>query len=424
MKKHFLFLLIAMAVIFSSCEDKLTYEYMANCPVYMSYETLRTAIVQTPSQPISKAGKIYIKDNYLFIIQELQGIHIIDNNNPEYPENISFIAIPGATDMAVKDHILYVDSYIDMIAFDVSHPEVVTIKSRIKEVLPYTLPPWDLDYPVAPIHPDSGVVTGWEKRMVKEEFNQYPYPVYTCGTGLEGDLIHSSVAANGNGITSSGTGSGGAITRFRILDNTLYSVNENKLGIFNITDVENPVFRTHFYPGWGIETLFIFDEKAFFGKQTGMSIFSLANRYAPEYIGEFQHATGCDPVIVKDTLAYLTLRGGNACGNEVNELQIITISEPSAPKLLASYPMSEPYGLGIFEKTLFVCDGEAGLKIFSIDDPMHLDEHQLAHFEHIHAYDVIPLGELVIMIGEEGLYQFTFTYPETIELLSILPIGQ
>jgi hypothetical protein len=40
--------------------------------------------------------------------------------------------------------------------------------------------------------------------------------------------------------------------------------------------------------------------------------------------------------------------------------------------------MSEPYGLGIDDSVLFVCDGAAGLKIYNASDPMAITDHKLA----------------------------------------------
>ena len=41
-------------------------------------------------------------------------------------------------------------------------------------------------------------------------------------------------------------------------------------------------------------------------------------------------------------------------------LFIVDISDISNPVLAVSYPMDSPYGLGIKDEKLFVCDGESG----------------------------------------------------------------
>ncbi|HHN47860.1 MAG TPA: hypothetical protein ENN08_02830, partial [Bacteroidales bacterium] len=51
-----------------------------------------------------------------------QGIHVVDNSNPASPQIISFIAIPGNYDLAIRGNILFADSYIDLVALDISDP--------------------------------------------------------------------------------------------------------------------------------------------------------------------------------------------------------------------------------------------------------------------------------------------------------------
>jgi len=77
--------------------------------------------------------------------------------------------------------------------------------------------------------------------------------------------------------------------------------------------------------------------------------------------------------------------------------------------------MKEPYGLGIKEEKLFICDGSDGLKVYdktNIDDLV-----QLNHFEDINTYDVIPLSNSLLMIGDKVLYQYEYLENE-IRLLS------
>jgi hypothetical protein len=128
-------------------------------------------------------------------------------------------------------------------------------------------------------------------------------------------------------------------------------------------------------------------------------------------------------VVVKDNLAYVTLRAGNNCGNWQNLMEVIDLHNIMNPTLLKSYPMVEPYGLGIDNKTLFVCDGSAGLKIYDATDPLQIDQHLLTQYTNLNAYDVIPYGNLLIMIAQDGLYQYNYTDLQHIEQLSKISFG-
>jgi len=65
-----------------SCEDSTYREYKGNDPVYMTYSDLRESVEIKEDVPLSDPGKIYFKDNYIFIIEELKGIHVFNNSDP------------------------------------------------------------------------------------------------------------------------------------------------------------------------------------------------------------------------------------------------------------------------------------------------------------------------------------------------------
>ncbi len=69
--------------------------------------------------------------------------------------------------------------------------------------------------------------------------------------------------------------------------------------------------------------------------------------------------------------------------------------------------MDNPYGLGFKDNLLFVCDGTSGLKVFDKTDPLEMT--LLTQYDDIHAKDVIPLENVLLMIGEEILYQYEYT---------------
>ena len=421
MKSTNIIILFAIFLLFSSCEDKFTREYMANSPIYMTYDELRSSIKQVDAQDLAVTGKIYFKDDYIFIINPLQGIHIIDNTDPSNPINATYIEIPGCIDMAAKDDILYVDSYVDLVSLDISDIDNIQQVDRISDVLPYTLPPYDENYPVALVDYELGVVIGWEVKIVREEQNYYYYPIY-YENSLGGDFVSISGDVANGGMGSQGVGIGGSMTRFGILDQTLYAVDNSQLNIFDISNTSDPVKKNTYYVGWNVETMFLYDDKAFFGTSNGMTIYDLTNRYAPSYISEFWHVTSCDPVVIQGEYAYITLRGGNDCGNEINALEVVSITDISSPELVSSYPMDHPYGLGIDGNTLFVCDGESGLKIYDASDPLSIDDNIIATFPDIDAFDVIPLNNILLLIGEDGLYQYSYTDLQNIELLSTITI--
>jgi len=421
MKKYIIYSVLLTALAAAGCEDRITEIFTGNSPVYMSYEDLRLTIKQTNARELDNPGKLYFKDNYIFIVEEMKGIHIVDNSDPANPQNISFIEIPGVADIAVKGTILYTDSYVDMVAIDISDLSAIHEVGRVEDMLPYTIPQYDEEYPVAKIDEEQGVVVDWEIKRIKQQRENANYPVYRGGWEVMTDAGGGKVS--GGGISSGGVGVGGSMARFGITDNTLYAIDNTTLHIFSISNAEKPVFKKDFNAGWGIETLFILDKHMFLGSQNGMRVYDISIPNSPMYVSDFWHATGCDPVVVQDNLAYITLRGGNTCGNEVNQLIVVSIRDISNPEELKAYPMEGPYGLGIDDKTLFVCDGDAGLKVFDVTKPLNITDNLLSVFPDIFGYDVIPIDDVLMLIGADGLYQYDYSDLKNISLLSKIEIG-
>jgi len=66
--------------------------------------------------------------------------------------------------------------------------------------------------------------------------------------------------------------------------------------------------------------------------------------------------------------------------------------------------MVNPRGLGIYGDTLLVCDN--GLKVLDVSDPLSLE--LLDVDEDFDAFDLIPYGDLIIAVSEDGLSQYRF----------------
>ena len=69
-------------------------------------------------------------------------------------------------------------------------------------------------------------------------------------------------------------------------------------------------------------------------------------------------------------------------------------------------------------------DGSAGLKIYDADDPLNIDNNMIANFPGIETYDVIPVNGILMLIGDDGLYQYDYSNLEDIQLLSSITITQ
>ncbi len=417
MKKNFLIILSIVAFGLYSCDnnddldnDKYA-DYLVARPLKVSMTEFKNGVDIVPPLPIHESGKIYAYQDYIFINDKYKGVHVIDNSNPNAPRKVSFIKIAGNVDISVKDDILYADSLTDLIVLDISNINSIKIVSRLENVLrDNVVIPFGADFiEWEVIDYENEIIVGWEtvteRRLIKE------YERFNGG----GDIMFAE-ATNDAG----GTGQGGSLARFKIVDDYLYAVDSHSINVFNIQDLENPQDLQDVYAGFDIETIFNKDNYLFLGSMSGMYIYDISSPAEPTFISEFQHGTACDPVVVDGDYAYVTLRGGNRCGATESGLFIIDISNIANPVLSESYAMDEPYGLGIKEEKLFICDGASGLKVYDKTDVENLVS--LDHFENIITFDVIPLEETLLMVGDEVLYQYEYL-DDSIELISTLNLN-
>ncbi len=422
--------LLIFVALLSSCTDQveITRRYTYLTPVYTTTAEIRSSFAVEPSQPLTSTGKIYYRAPYLFINQPGEGIHVIDNTDPSSPVNEHFIRIPGNFDMAVQGDILYADSYVDLLAIDISDVRNVNITKRVENAFP--------QYNSWGYYPDSvlGIVTSWEEEEVVEvmedEMQAFTTGIfhYQGGVALDdraftNDAISFQSESGGSGTSPApNSGVGGSMARFAIAEQRLYTVDDYNIQVFSIASPEDPVAGSEFSVGFGIETIFPFQDKLFIGSQTGMFIYDRTDPDNPVLLSEFAHAQSCDPVVANDTMAYVTLRSGTECQGFTNQLDVIDIRDVTNPKLVESYAMDNPHGLGLSGTTLFICEATYGLKVFDATNSTAIDEHRLAHFKDIHAYDVIPFDDVLMVIGEDGLYQYDYADPTSIEPLSKLTI--
>ncbi|MFP4088741.1 MAG: LVIVD repeat-containing protein [Cyclobacteriaceae bacterium] len=231
-------------------------------------------------------------------------------------------------------------------------------------------------------------------------------------------MIFSSCDTSDTDVSPVGehnSGQGGSMARFAISQNHLYTVDLNSLHVYDISQPDQPVELRSVFVGVNIETIFPRGEHLFIGSQDGMYIYDISQPANPTQLSVYRHIVSCDPVVADDQYAYVTLRSVEGmCGRFTNQLDVVDISQLTAPFLVRTYPMTFPKGLGIDNKTLFVCDD--GLKVF---DATHADSLQLKHHFQIEANDVIPYKGTLMVIGDDGLYQYF--YGDTIQLASKLP---
>ena len=417
MKK--IILITFITLLFSSiigCEDNQYVTYTLATPVIMPLDEFRNSVVITSPKEIVESGKIYVYQDYIFVNDKYKGIHVIDNSNPVTPVKMAFISIFGNVDISVKGNYLYADSLMDLVVFDISDIGNITEVGRLIDVFTehhMVSIPVDADYYDFENYDAEGIIVDWELTVEQIRYGEeLPYNLVWWGTDI------GFADAMSEGVPT--TGQGGSLARFKIVEDYLYAVDSQRIHMFNIQNLADTITQGNIHAGFGIETIFNRGDYVFLGSRSGMYIYDISQANSPAYVSEFNYATACDPVVVEGNYAYITLRGGNSCGVPESVLEIVDISDIHHPELLKSYLMDNPYGLGIKNDLLFICDGTSGLKVFDKSDINNLQ--LIDTYEEMNAFDVIPLESHLVMIADNRIYQFNYLN-ETIELPSDFPLN-
>ena len=114
-------LFIILVGFLAACNDnEVPPEVIALKPVYGTTDDILDLIKTEDPKPLKNVGKIYVKDNLLFINEKGSGVHVFDNADPSNPSPLKYIEIPGNVDIAIKGNFMYADMGSGLATIDIS----------------------------------------------------------------------------------------------------------------------------------------------------------------------------------------------------------------------------------------------------------------------------------------------------------------
>jgi hypothetical protein len=227
-----------------------------------------------------------------------------------------------------------------------------------------------------------------------------------CGCEKQSD---SASAGTGS------TGTGGSMARFTIVGNYLYLADIGSLNVYKITNGAAPQFIKQVPVGNSVETIYPYNNQLFIGSQFGMYIYSLTDPENPSKLGQATHVRACDPVVAKDSFAFVTLKGGTPCGSTTNALYTYNTKNVMNPIPLDTLALPTPAGLGYKDTTLFVCCENSGLAIINIKDPKNPSIKKFITANSF--YDVIPLGNTLVCMVKTGIDLYDISNVNNVQLI-------
>ncbi len=327
------------------------------------------------TEEIVNAKNIYLKDSLLLVSDGTNGIGIYSVLNPTNPIKKGHIYLHGHSGLAVRNNVIYANSYNRILALRLNDDFSCDTLCSIGEFYPH-----------------------------------YMGDMY-CGTGLVG-CCSSPISAE------MGSGTGGSYAVFAVVDSFLYYINEGSLKTMDISNSDTIKELSNIYVDFSIETLFPRKGHLFIGGRRGMYLFSLSNPSRPTRIGTLNHFQAHDPVVVQDTIAYVTLRKGSFNNNSRDALLIVNIANLEDPKVITELSTYSPYGLVVKDTFLFVSNGYNGMTLFSVADPRNPTT--LFYKRDIETKDFIWSNNLLYMMGFSNVILFDAIDPKKIKELSYI----
>nr|WP_322623958.1 hypothetical protein [uncultured Flavobacterium sp.] len=108
--------------------------------VTMPRSMLENSISLTAAKPVYNAGKIYIKDNLMFVTEVNEGFHIYDYSDPANPKKKAYLEVPGATDVAIRGNNLYINQAVDLVTLNYANDRI-TLSGRTRNIFPQKTSP-------------------------------------------------------------------------------------------------------------------------------------------------------------------------------------------------------------------------------------------------------------------------------------------
>ncbi|WP_131450708.1 hypothetical protein [Flavobacterium subsaxonicum] len=122
----------------------------------MTRTELENSIHLLDPQAVTKSGKIYIKDNYLFVNDVNRGFHIYNYSDPQHPSPMAYLEVPGATDLSMRGNTLYINQAVDLVTLTLDNNAIYMVK-RNRNVFPQKTAPDNSSIP----YDENAIIINW-----------------------------------------------------------------------------------------------------------------------------------------------------------------------------------------------------------------------------------------------------------------------
>ncbi|MHA7101586.1 hypothetical protein BXY85_3130 [Roseivirga pacifica] len=217
----------------------------------------------------------------------------------------------------------------------------------------------------------------------------------------------------------SGSGQGGSLTRFVIVNNQLLVLDSESIIQYDIKGGGEFELRNRVAIDTGMETIHANGDIVLVGSNSAVYFLKFNDFGALGLVSSYQHLTSCDPVVASNGVAYSTLRSAGCRFNGAELLDVIDFSDLQNPKLIKSYSTVSPYGLTLNEQFLFVCE-YGGITMYDRSDSRNLKQVDFLEIDGHTPIDLILRGDNMVVRTMEGVLNVGFSTEGTMFVRSTI----
>ena len=163
-------ILIVITIVFIQCDNSLDIDLVtveALAPIYTQIEV--GDLVSEDIRPFGEIGQTDYYKDYILIIEEEMGIHVIDNSDTNNPIKTAFLNLPGISDFNLSEDYLVASLANHIVTVEIIDFQNSSITSMIEQQSPNgfgSFPNMEFNGKFECVDLSKGIVSGWELKMV------------------------------------------------------------------------------------------------------------------------------------------------------------------------------------------------------------------------------------------------------------------
>lgn len=165
--KYTLLILIIVTIFSSGCYDDPRDEIRivrGYAPIYFNVDIGDN--ISAPPRPYDELVNFVLYKDLILMVENAEGVHVINNANPNAPEDLGFLNMPGTIGLVVKEDQAIIATTNQLISVNISNINTAIVNSITMvegDNGISLLPPDDLrDFECVDI--TKGILAGWEQK--------------------------------------------------------------------------------------------------------------------------------------------------------------------------------------------------------------------------------------------------------------------